>query len=204
MCAEPRCAVPMHLHRLIQLQHRFFANGVVLAETFDFENTSVGSKADLPEGGQVTKVTSVVDGVSVRAPTSRTSGTCLMRHQHLASLRAQQTKTASLKTQSKRPQRMSHTLPQIRHPRATHPADGGSPTRTSPPCRHTVGNKADCLQRSVSTRLFPVIGPLLVRLVGTYAAKSPSRSQDWLRPKVVLGRRLPIPTPPRSRTPPPS
>ena len=48
--------------------HGFFSHGAVVAETFDFEKTSVGVKADLPESRQVTQsfaeveVTGVVDG----------------------------------------------------------------------------------------------------------------------------------------------
>ena len=53
--AQGRSPLSIYLHRLIQLQHRFFSDGTVLAETFDFENTSVGLKADLPQSGQVTQ-----------------------------------------------------------------------------------------------------------------------------------------------------
>src|SRR5262245_52455163 len=65
---ESRGALPIRLYRPIQLQQSFFSNSAILAETFDFENTSVGGKADLPQCGQVTqpfadgKVTGVVDG----------------------------------------------------------------------------------------------------------------------------------------------
>jgi hypothetical protein len=47
--------------------HFFFSHGTVMAETFDFEKTSVGLKAELPQGRQVTqpfaevKVTGVVN-----------------------------------------------------------------------------------------------------------------------------------------------
>jgi hypothetical protein len=34
--------------------HRFFSHRAVVAETFDFEKTSVGLKADLPQSWQVT------------------------------------------------------------------------------------------------------------------------------------------------------
>ena len=66
--AQSRSSLPAYLHWAIQLQHRFFSHGAVLAEAFDFENTSVGLKADLPQSGQVTqsladgKVACVVDG----------------------------------------------------------------------------------------------------------------------------------------------
>jgi hypothetical protein len=53
--AQGRSPLPTYLHRPIQLQHRFFSHGTILAETFDFENTSVGLKADLPQSGQVTQ-----------------------------------------------------------------------------------------------------------------------------------------------------
>src|SRR6516165_3167514 len=52
----------------VQMIHGFFSHGAVVAETFDFEKTSVGVKADLPESRQVTQsfaeveVTGVVDG----------------------------------------------------------------------------------------------------------------------------------------------
>ena len=48
--------------------HGFFSYGTVVAETFDFEKTSVGLKADLPESRKVTQplaeveVTGIVDG----------------------------------------------------------------------------------------------------------------------------------------------
>jgi hypothetical protein len=35
--------------------HFFFSHGTVMAETFDFEKTSVGLKADPPQSGQVTQ-----------------------------------------------------------------------------------------------------------------------------------------------------
>ena len=66
--AQGRSPLPIHLHGLVQLQHRFFSHGAVLAERFDFENTSVGLKAHLPQSGQVTqpladgKVACIVDG----------------------------------------------------------------------------------------------------------------------------------------------
>ena len=52
--AQSRSPLPIHLHGPVQLQHRFFSDGAVLAETFDFENTSVGLKADLPQSGLTT------------------------------------------------------------------------------------------------------------------------------------------------------
>jgi len=52
--AQSRSSLPIYLHGPVQLQHRFFSDGAVLAETFDFENTSVGLKADLPQSGLTT------------------------------------------------------------------------------------------------------------------------------------------------------
>jgi hypothetical protein len=49
--AQSRSSLPIYLFGAIQLQHRFFSDGAVLAEAFDFENTSVGLKADLPQSG---------------------------------------------------------------------------------------------------------------------------------------------------------
>ena len=66
--AESRSPLPVHRDRSIQLPQGFFSDGAILAEAFDFENTSVGAKADLPQCGQVTqpfadgKVAGVVDG----------------------------------------------------------------------------------------------------------------------------------------------
>src|SRR3982074_294326 len=63
--------------------HRFFSHRAVVAETFDFEKTSVGLKADLPQSWQVTqpfadvKVAGIVDG-RLRAGTDpRYSGNLL-------------------------------------------------------------------------------------------------------------------------------
>jgi hypothetical protein len=64
------------LHGPIQLQPGFFSDGAILAEAFDFENTSVGLKADLPQHGQVTqpfadgKVAGIVDGCLGAAETT--------------------------------------------------------------------------------------------------------------------------------------
>src|SRR5579859_6735222 len=66
--AQSRSPLSIDLHGPIQLQHSFFSNSAILTETFDFENTSVGLKADLPQRWQVTqsfadgKVAGVVDG----------------------------------------------------------------------------------------------------------------------------------------------
>ena len=51
--AQSRSSLPAHLHRPIQLQHRFFSHGAVLAETFDFGNTSVGLKATFRRAGRL-------------------------------------------------------------------------------------------------------------------------------------------------------
>ena len=64
--AEVRC--PIDFHGTIQLLQRVFSHGAIVAEAFDFEKTSVGLKADLPQSRQVTQpfadveVTRVVDG----------------------------------------------------------------------------------------------------------------------------------------------
>jgi hypothetical protein len=39
--AESRSPLPVHLDRSIQLPQGFFSDGAILAEAFDFENTSV-------------------------------------------------------------------------------------------------------------------------------------------------------------------
>jgi hypothetical protein len=58
--------------------HRFFSHRAVVAETFDFEKTSVGLKAELPLSWQVTQpFADVKIADSVRAPTSDTPGNLL-------------------------------------------------------------------------------------------------------------------------------
>jgi len=65
---QRRGALSVDFHGTIQLMHGFFSHRAVVAEAFDFEKTSVGLKADLPQSRQVTqpfadvKVASVVDG----------------------------------------------------------------------------------------------------------------------------------------------
>src|SRR5437764_12923092 len=65
--AESRGALAVYLDRAVQPEKRFFAHGPVLAAALDFEQTSIGLKADLPQCGQITqpfadgKVSRVVD-----------------------------------------------------------------------------------------------------------------------------------------------
>ena len=60
-----------------------FSQTRVMAEAFDFEKTSVGLKADLPQVGQVTQpfadgeVARMVEGGSARAPVRGWPGTSL-------------------------------------------------------------------------------------------------------------------------------
>ena len=42
-------ALSVDFHGTIQPMHRFFSHRAVVAEAFDFEKTSVGGKADLPQ-----------------------------------------------------------------------------------------------------------------------------------------------------------
>lgn len=80
--AQGRGALSVDFHGTIQLMHGFFAHRAIAAETFVFE-TSVGCKADRPQSGRLhsrlpretARVLLMV--ISVRTPTSRTSGTCL-------------------------------------------------------------------------------------------------------------------------------
>src|SRR6516225_4474609 len=66
--AQSRSALAVDFQGTVELMHGFFSYGTVVAETFDFEKTSVGLKADLPESREVTQpfaeveVTGVVDG----------------------------------------------------------------------------------------------------------------------------------------------
>ena len=63
--------------------HRFLSHRAVVAETFDFEKTSVGLKADLPQSWQVTqpfaevKVAGIVDGRLGAGTDPRYSGNLL-------------------------------------------------------------------------------------------------------------------------------
>jgi hypothetical protein len=47
--AQSRGALPVDLQGTVQLMQGFFSYGTVVAETFDFEKTAAGLKADLPE-----------------------------------------------------------------------------------------------------------------------------------------------------------
>ena len=47
--AQGRGALAVDFQGMVQLLQGFFSYGTVVAETFDFEKTSVGLKADLPE-----------------------------------------------------------------------------------------------------------------------------------------------------------
>jgi hypothetical protein len=47
--------LPVDFHGTIQLVHRFFSHRAVVAEAFDFEKTSAGLKAGLPQSRQVTQ-----------------------------------------------------------------------------------------------------------------------------------------------------
>src|SRR6516165_7352600 len=66
--AQGRGALAVDFQGMVQLLQGFFSYGTVVAETFDFEKTSVGLKADLPESREVTQsfseveVTGIVDG----------------------------------------------------------------------------------------------------------------------------------------------
>ena len=52
---EPQAAgpLPIDLDRFIDTAERVFADGTVLADPLDVQETSVGLEADLPQGGQV-------------------------------------------------------------------------------------------------------------------------------------------------------
>jgi hypothetical protein len=47
--AQGRGPLAVDFQGTVQLMQDFFSYGTVVAETFDFEKTSVGLKADLPE-----------------------------------------------------------------------------------------------------------------------------------------------------------
>jgi len=49
--AQCRGALAVDFQGTVELMQGLFSYGTVMAETFDFEKTSVGLKADLPESG---------------------------------------------------------------------------------------------------------------------------------------------------------
>ena len=50
--AQSTGPLPIDLDRFIDTAERVFADGTVLADPLDVQETSVGLKADLPQGGQ--------------------------------------------------------------------------------------------------------------------------------------------------------
>jgi len=66
--AQRRSALPVHLAGAIHLLKRFFSQAAIVAEALDFEQTSVGLKAELPQTRQITErlAASEVAGIANR------------------------------------------------------------------------------------------------------------------------------------------
>ena len=53
--SQPTGTLPVDLDRFVDTAERVFADGTVLADPLDVQQTSIGLEADLPQSGQVTQ-----------------------------------------------------------------------------------------------------------------------------------------------------